>query len=104
MQINKLHVVISFRWKLDPVPTIGLFLDFKKQGLEQAIAYILEEEKIRTLFWLLLRLYSPLLGLGRFLIFLILYKVGRTPLTGDQPVTRPYLHTELTHIIQTSMP
>jgi hypothetical protein len=34
-------------------------------------------------------LYSPLLGLGRFFSFLILYTVGRTPWTGDQPVARP---------------
>jgi hypothetical protein len=30
-----------------------------------------------------------LLDLGRFLSFLILYTVGRTPWTGDQPVARP---------------
>jgi hypothetical protein len=30
-----------------------------------------------------------LLDLGRFFSFLILYAVGRTPLTGDQPVSRP---------------
>jgi hypothetical protein len=30
-----------------------------------------------------------LLDLGRFLNFLILYTVGRTPWTGDQPVARP---------------
>jgi hypothetical protein len=34
-------------------------------------------------------LYSPLLGLDRFFSFLILYTVGRTPLTGNQPVARP---------------
>jgi hypothetical protein len=37
---------------------------------------------------LLLWLYSPLLALGRFFSFLILYTVGRTPWTGDQPVAR----------------
>jgi hypothetical protein len=31
-------------------------------------------------------LYGPLLGLVRFFSFLILYTVGRTPWTGDQPV------------------
>jgi hypothetical protein len=36
-----------------------------------------------------LRLYSPLLGLDRFFSFLILYAVGMTPWTGDQPVARP---------------
>jgi hypothetical protein len=35
-------------------------------------------------------LYSPfLLDLGRFFSFLILYTVGRTPWTGDQPVASP---------------
>jgi hypothetical protein len=36
-----------------------------------------------------LRLYNPLLGLGRFFSFLIFYTVGRTPWTSDQPVARP---------------
>jgi hypothetical protein len=40
-------------------------------------------------FILLLWFYSPLLGLGRFFSFLILYTVGRTPWTGDQSVARP---------------
>jgi hypothetical protein len=30
-----------------------------------------------------------LLDLGRFISLLIIYKVGRTPWTGDQPVARP---------------
>jgi hypothetical protein len=34
-------------------------------------------------------LYSPLLGLCRFISFLILYTVGVTPWTGDQPVSWP---------------
>jgi membrane protein DedA with SNARE-associated domain len=34
-------------------------------------------------------LYSPLLNLGRFFSFLILYTVGRTPWTGDQLLARP---------------
>jgi hypothetical protein len=38
---------------------------------------------------LLLWLYGPLLGLGRFFSFLILYTAGRTPWMGDQPVARP---------------
>jgi hypothetical protein len=38
---------------------------------------------------IILGLYGPLLGLGRFFSFLILYAVGRTPWTGDQPVVRP---------------
>jgi hypothetical protein len=38
---------------------------------------------------LLLWLYSPLLGLGLFFSFLIIYTDGRTPWTSDQPVARP---------------
>jgi hypothetical protein len=38
---------------------------------------------------LLLLLYRPLLCLGRFFSFLILYTVRRTPWPGDQPVARP---------------
>jgi hypothetical protein len=33
-------------------------------------------------------LYSPLLGPAAFFRFVILYKFGRTPWTGDQPVAR----------------
>jgi hypothetical protein len=36
-----------------------------------------------------IRFNSSLLHLGRFFISLILYTVGRTPWTGDQPVARP---------------
>jgi hypothetical protein len=53
-------------------------------------------------------LYSPLLGLGRFFIFLILYTVGWTPWTGDQPVARPLPARATTQTqnkrTQTSMP
>jgi hypothetical protein len=38
--------------------------------------------------------YSPLSRLGRFISFLILYTVGMTPWTGDQPSQGRYLHTE----------
>jgi hypothetical protein len=38
---------------------------------------------------LLLWLYSPLLGLGHFFNFLILYTGRRTSWTGDQPGKRP---------------
>jgi hypothetical protein len=37
-------------------------------------------------------LYSPLLDLGRFFSFLILYTVGRSPWTGDQAVTGQHKH------------
>jgi hypothetical protein len=36
-----------------------------------------------------LSVYSPLLDLGQFFSFLILYTVGGTPWTGNQPVARP---------------
>jgi hypothetical protein len=39
-------------------------------------------------------LCSPLLDHGRFFSLLILYTVGRTPWTGDQPVARPLLSAE----------
>jgi hypothetical protein len=46
--------------------------------------------------------------LGRFFNFLILYTVGRTPWTGDQPVVRPLptRRTTQTHYksIETCMP
>jgi hypothetical protein len=38
---------------------------------------------------LLLWLYSPFLGLGRFFSFLNLYTVGRVPWTGDEPGDEP---------------
>jgi hypothetical protein len=59
---------------------------------------------------ILLQLCRPLLGLGRFLSFLILYTVGRTLWTSDQPVTRPLPTHRTTQTqskrdtIQTSMP
>jgi hypothetical protein len=53
-------------------------------------------------------LYSPLLGLGRFFSFLIIYTVGRTPWTGDQPLARPLSAHRTTQTQnkrkQTSMP
>jgi hypothetical protein len=36
-----------------------------------------------------LRLYSPVLDLGRFISFFILYTFGGTPWPGDQPVATP---------------
>jgi hypothetical protein len=61
-------------------------------------------QNARILLWL----YSPLLGLGRFFSLLILYTIGRTPWTGDQPVARPLLTHRTTQTqnkrTQTSMP
>jgi hypothetical protein len=56
---------------------------------------------------LFLWLYSPL-DLGRFVHFLILYAVSRTPWMGDQPIAKPLPshRTTQTHnkSTQTSMP
>jgi hypothetical protein len=51
-------------------------------------------------------LYSPLVGLGRFLNLLILYTIGKIPWTGDQPIARslPTRRTTQTEQTQTSMP
>jgi hypothetical protein len=58
-----------------------------------------EKQSLLLLLLLLLWLYIPFLGLGRFFSFLILYRVGMTPWTGDQPVLQGlYLHTEQTDI------
>jgi hypothetical protein len=51
----------------------------------------------------------PFVGPWPLFSFLILYAVGRTPSTGDQPVARPLptqrtTETEKTLTIQTSMP
>jgi hypothetical protein len=43
---------------------------------------------LTELIFLYLWLYSPL-NRGQFFSFLILYTVGKTPWTGDQPVARP---------------
>jgi hypothetical protein len=48
-------------------------------------AYALAASAVIICLWF----YGPLLGLGRFFIFLILYTVGKSPWTGDQPVARP---------------
>jgi hypothetical protein len=49
--------------------------------------HVFHSRFLRAYFYLWL--YSPLLGFGRHFSFLILYTVGRTPWTGDQPVARP---------------
>jgi hypothetical protein len=54
--------------------------------LYQSIWYFIPNRTLYIL--LLLWLYSPLLGPGRFYSSLSLYTLGRTPWMGDQPVTR----------------
>jgi hypothetical protein len=53
-------------------------------------------------------LWSPLLDVDRFSVFLFLYTFGRTPWTGDQPVATPLSTHRTTHLqnkrAQTSMP
>jgi hypothetical protein len=72
------------------------------------------KEIIRDIFYLSIYLYIyiwlyiPLLNLGRFFSFLILYTVGGFPWTGDQPVARLLLESRITQTqnkrTQTSMP
>jgi hypothetical protein len=59
----------------------------------------------------MIAIYGPtvlLLDLGRFFSFLILYTLGRTPLTWNQPVARPLPTHSTTQTqnkrTQTSMP
>jgi hypothetical protein len=57
--------------------------------------HVLKLETIRDqVFYLWL--YSPLLNLGHFFGFLILYTDSRIPWTGDQPVARPLPTTRTT--------
>jgi hypothetical protein len=51
----------------------------------KCISHMVKSTNLILLLWL----YSPLLGFGRFFSILILYRVGRTPWTGEQPVARP---------------
>jgi hypothetical protein len=62
---------------------------------------------LSPLLLILLWLYGPLFCLGCSFSFLILYKVGRTPWTGGQPVARPlptHRTTQTQKSTQTSMP
>jgi hypothetical protein len=56
--------------------------------------------KISICLWL----YSPLLDLGCFFSFLILYTAGRTPLTGHQPLPTHWTTQTQNKRKQTSMP
>jgi hypothetical protein len=74
--------------------------EWRNQSINQSVS-----QSIKSIY---LWLYSPLLDLGRFFSFLILYTVGRTPSTGDQPVARPLPTHRTTQTqnkrTQTSMP
>jgi hypothetical protein len=77
--------------------------------LSRSLSFIFKLNMYLLAYKLLLRLYSPLLGLCRFFSFLILYNFGRTPWTGISPSQGRYLHTEqhkhrINIPIQTSMP
>jgi hypothetical protein len=56
-----------------------------------------EAKSNNGLVFIYLWLYSPSFGLGLFFSFLILYTVGRTPWTGDQPFARPLPTHRTTH-------
>jgi hypothetical protein len=70
---------------------------WKSRRASVGIAGVLDEfrtqyllNRFETYVCIYLWLYSPLLDLGRFSVFcLIFYTVSRTPWTGDQPVARP---------------
>jgi hypothetical protein len=70
---HTLYIYIYTRWFKYDRDLCGLFT-------HKSVLVIFESPCI----WL----YSSL-DRGRFFSFLILYAVGRTPLTGDQPVARP---------------
>jgi hypothetical protein len=65
----------------------------KKNKNNANVVVITTTLAIPTYLWL----YSPLLDIGRFFNFLILYTVGRTPWTVVQPVAR-LLPTHRTNI------
>jgi hypothetical protein len=77
-QCNYLHVPCA-------VSVIGL------TAVDSALQLLTQHINNKELNWIELLLYSPLLSLGRVFSFLFLYAVGRTPCSGDQPVTRPAL-------------
>jgi hypothetical protein len=70
---------------------LGVELTVKEISSETPVAILpyCKASYPRRQLLLLLWLYSPLLGTGRFFNFLMVYIVGRTPWTGDQPVARP---------------
>jgi hypothetical protein len=73
-------------------PTIPVFERAKRVHVLDGAATVIDTGSgllLLLLLLLLLFLYSPLLGLGRFFSFLILYTVDKTPWTGDQLVARP---------------
>jgi hypothetical protein len=55
----------------------------------EIVVYMGTKRSVSLPLWLC----SPL-DLGRFLSFLILYAVGRTPLTGDQPRRKAVTYTQ----------
>jgi hypothetical protein len=75
---------------LTSCPIILMYESMHKQPL-----LLLEREIISIYLSIYLWLYNPLLNLGRFFSFLILYSDGMTPWTVDQPVAGP-LHTHIT--------
>jgi hypothetical protein len=80
--VNKSNYVT----KLTTAVAISRHLRYSK-SIQVILSLLIKDPYVLLL--LLLLLYGPLLGLGRFFSFLILYTVDRTPWIGDQLVTRP---------------
>jgi hypothetical protein len=68
-----------------------------------SLLYTRNHNKLQIFIPFSLWLYSPL-DFGPFFSSLILYTVGKTPWTGDQPVVRPLPTHRTTHSTQTYMP
>jgi hypothetical protein len=77
--------ITSSHYKLYPENGDCIFCGVATQKTVTAV----RTSNATLLLLLLLWLYSPLFGLGRFFSFLILYTVCSTSWTGDQPVARP---------------
>jgi hypothetical protein len=81
------HMNLNCRVTNISVETVSI-LDILLHGRIRYLAMNQYDEAQFVYSFLSLWFYSPS-DLGRFFSFLILYTVGRTPWTGDQPVARP---------------
>jgi hypothetical protein len=80
---------------MDTFNTQRWFVSNNRISAETCLPSRFLETAYMSQYYVLLWLYSPFLGHGRFFSFSILYTVDRIPWTGDQPVARP-LHTHTT--------
>jgi hypothetical protein len=63
---------------------------YDEQTIKQKSSFIIDRSGLKLLLFIFsMNLQVLLLGLGQIFSFLILYTIGRTPWTGDQPVARP---------------